>query len=71
MILILILIVVFLIFICYSNKEYFTSYVKFPFKYQDIGTSPIVMYNKPLYRKPYRYPYMFKSSYPINYMRYY
>ena len=67
----IILIIALLIFICYSNKERFTGYIKFPFKYEDIGTSPLVMYNKPLYRKPYRFPYMFKSTYPMNYMRYY
>ena len=62
-------ITVFLIAVCYLNKDHFTDYVRYPFKYRDIGTSPLVMYNKPLYRKPYRYPYMFKSSYPSNYMR--
>jgi hypothetical protein len=66
----IIAVTVFLIAVCYFNKDHFTDYVRMPFNYRDIGTSPLVMYNKPLYRKPYRFPYMFKSSYPINYARY-
>jgi hypothetical protein len=63
-------IIVFLILLCYLNKDHFTNYIRTPFNYQDIGTSPLVFYNKPLYRKPYRFPYMFESTYPVNYMRY-
>mgnify|MGYP004355342483 CR=1 FL=1 len=67
----ILMIFVLLIIVCYYNKEDFTEYVKNPFGYRSIGTSPIVMYYKPLYRKPYRYPYAFRSTYPIDYMSYY
>ena len=67
----IIMIFVIMIIVCYYNKEDFTEYVKDPFNYRSVGTSPLVMYNKPLYRKPYRYPYAFRCTYPISYMSYY
>ena len=59
-----------ILMVCYTQKERFTMYIKTPFDYQAIGTSPLNYYMKPLYRKPYRFPYQFKSTYPINHMTY-
>ena len=67
----IIMVFILILILCYYNKEDFTEYIRKPFNYRNAGTSPLVMYNKPLYRKPYRYPYIFRSSYPINYMSYY
>ena len=65
-----IIILLFLAILLSCNKENFTGYIKNPFNYKEVGTSPLVFYNKPLYRKPYRYPFSFKTTYPIEYMRY-
>lgn len=66
----ILLLFILLLVVCYYNKESFTLYIKNPFGYVDIGTSPVVYYNKPLFREPYRYPFTYNSSYPIKYDRY-
>ncbi len=37
----------------------------------DTGSSPLNYYTLPIYKKPYRYPYVYHSSYPIAGMRNY
>lgn len=60
-----------LIVICLINKkENFAMYLRRPFNFYDTGTRPLVFYNKPIYRKPYRHPYQYLSNYPKDYMRY-
>ena len=60
-----------LIVICLINKkENFAMYLRRPFNSYDTGTRPLVFYNKPIYRKPYRHPYQYLSNYPRDYIRY-
>ena len=47
-------------------KESFVSYTSFPFEYIYTGSDPLQFYNKPRYRKPYRWPFRFISSYPYS-----
>lgn len=51
-------------------KEEWTNYVQSPFDYAKTGSDPINFYIKPAYRKPYRYPFKFHSSYPYDHYRY-
>lgn len=37
----------------------------------DTGSSPLNYYTLPIYKKPYRYPFMYHTSYPISTMRNY
>jgi hypothetical protein len=52
------------------TEEKFTMYAQNPFKYNKIGTTPLSYYPKPRYRLPYRYPFKYSSSYPINHTRF-
>ena len=52
-------------------KEEFTTYNIEPYNYKTTGANPLSFYNYPRYRKPYRYPFKFYSSYPIPYYRHY
>jgi len=45
-------------------KESFVPYTIFPFNYIYTGSDPLEFYNKPRYRKPYRWPFRYISSYP-------
>lgn len=51
-------------------KEEWTNYNQAPFDYVKTGSDPINFYIKPIYRKPYRYPYKFHSSYPYDHFSY-
>ena len=44
--------------------ESFVSYKIFPFNYIYTGNDLLDFYNKPRYRKPYRWPFRYLSSYP-------
>ena len=61
--------------LCYLNlnisMENFETYFYDPFNYGDTGADPLTFYRYPIYRKPYRYPYQFYSSYPYPYLSYY
>jgi len=37
----------------------------------DTGSSPLNYYTLPIYKKPYRYPYVYHTSYPISTLRNY
>ena len=52
-------------------KEDFSTYNIEPYNYKTTGADPLVFYNYPRYRKPYRYPFKFYSSYPIPYYRHF
>jgi uncharacterized protein YxeA len=54
-----------------NNKvnENFTTYNIEPYNFKTTGADPLVFYNYPRYKKPYRYPFKFYSSYPIPYYR--
>lgn len=51
-------------------KEEWTNYVQAPFDFVKTGSVPINFYIKPAYRKPYGYPFKFRSSYPYDHYRY-
>ncbi len=53
-----------------SNMENFQTYFYDPFNYGTTGADPLTFYKYPVYRKPYRYPFQFYSSYPYPYMSY-
>ena len=46
-------------------KEQFANYIKGPFHDVTTGSTPLNFYRKCLYRKPYRYPFKYQSSYPL------
>ena len=47
--------------------NYRTSYYDFA----RTGNDQLIFYNKPVYRKPYRWPFTFFKSYPYPHMSYY
>ena len=58
----------------YFNKvcgvENFQMYTQKPFNYKLTGHDPLHFYRRDRYKKPFRHPYKFASSYPINHMRF-
>lgn len=61
----LVVIIIFIAFILNEDKETWANYER-GFNYISTGQTPMYFYNKPLYRKPYRYPFQFFSSYPVS-----
>ncbi len=47
-----------------NNVEHWEMYRQKPHGYVKTGTAPLVFYERPRYRKPYRYPVTFDQSYP-------
>ena len=66
--LLLIIILVVIAFLCIKNKEQFQNYVLQPYGYVKTGADPLYFYNRNIYRKPYRWPFKFHSSYPYSHM---
>lgn len=70
----LIIIIIILTITCGKNKidlkEKWENYMRSPFNYLSTGATPIDFYSKPLYRKPFDYPYKFFKSYPVPCMQY-
>lgn len=70
-----ILIILIIVCACYlaSNQimENFETYYYDPFNYGTTGADPLSFYKYPIYRKPYRYPYKYYSSFPYPYLTYY
>ena len=66
--LLLIIILVVIAFLCIKNKEQFQNYVLQPYGYVKTGADPLYFYNRNRYRKPYRWPFKFYSSYPYSHM---
>ena len=66
----LIPILVLLTVLCLTNKntEYFQDYKLWPFGEVLSGTDPLYFYNYNRYRKPYRWPFRYFSSYPYSHM---
>tara|TARA_B110000037_G_C17060376_1_gene481631 strand:+ start:179 stop:427 length:249 start_codon:yes stop_codon:yes gene_type:complete len=75
--LVLFTILIILILVCTSYlssneiTENFETYFYDPFNYGSTGSDPLSFYKYPIYRKPYRYPFQFESSYPSPYLSYY
>lgn len=66
--LLLIIILIVIAFLCIKNKEQFQNYVLQPYGYVKTGADPLYLYNRNRYRKPYRWPFKFYSSYPYSHM---
>ena len=62
----LILILLFLIIYVYFNEnENWEVYRQKPLGYVKSGSKPLNFYAQPRYRKPYRYPFQFTKTAPI------
>jgi hypothetical protein len=48
----------------YRSEEGFQAYTQLPYGSVKTGADPIYVYRKDRYRKPYRYPFKFFSTYP-------
>ena len=64
--------IIFIIFITIfllslNIKENWTTYEQQPYDYYLTGSSPLGFYRRDRYRKPYRYPFKFNTTYPIKY----
>lgn len=53
------------------DLETFVPYQKKPYKEWSTGSTPLSYYTLPIYKKPYRYPFKYETSYPYPYRRYY
>ena len=74
--LILFLLLILLIAICSAylafnqTQENFETYFYDPYGYGSTGADPLTFYKYPIYRKPYRYPFKYYSSFPYPYLTY-
>jgi len=50
------------------NSEFFQDYKMCPYGEVYSGNDPLYFYNYNRYRKPYRWPYRYYSSYPYPHM---
>ena len=63
----LVILIVVFILICFFKPgalENWEVYKQKPFDYVKTGSEPLTFYERPRYRKPYRYPVTFDQSYP-------
>lgn len=65
-----VLVVIFVLLCFYKPNalENWEVYKQKPFGHINTGGKPISFYERPRYRKPYRYPFQFKKTYPIDHM---
>jgi hypothetical protein len=58
---------------CMRDKttEGWTNYTAPYYDYKSTGADPLIYYARPIYRKPYMYPFTFYKSYPYPHMSYY
>ena len=69
----LVILIVCFILICFFKPgalENWEVYKQKPYNFVKTGSSPLTFYPRPRYRKPYRYPFQFRKSYPIDHMSY-
>ena len=71
---ILILIILVILFFCkdqenFKNIENWINYKELNFNNWETGQTPINFYNRPEYRKPYRWPACHYVDYPIKHCR--
>jgi hypothetical protein len=69
------LIILIIIFIAISlfkpgALENWEVYKQKPLGYVKTGSDPLAFYERPRYRKPYKYPAQFRQSYPYDHMSY-
>ena len=70
---VLILLIIVFILICFFKPgalENWEVYKQNPYGYVKTGATPLNFYQRPRYRKPYRYPLKFRQSYPYDHMTY-
>ena len=64
----LLLLIIILGCICAERKlkkvENWEMYRQKPYGYVKTGSAPLAFYERPRYRKPYRYPFTFDQEYP-------
>ena len=64
----LLLLIIILGCICAERKlkkvENWEMYRQKPYGYIKTGSAPLTFYERPRYRKPYRYPFTFDQEYP-------
>ena len=64
----LLLLIIILGCICAERKlkkvENWEMYRQKPYGYVKTGSAPLTFYERPRYRKPYRYPFTFDQEYP-------
>lgn len=56
--------IVYLLYSKMNTYEHWQNYIQKPYNYMKSGSEPMNMYRYDRYRKPYRYPFKFHSSYP-------
>ena len=67
---ILVIIFILLCFFMPGALENWVNYKQKPYNYIKTGATPVNFYKRPRYRKPYRYPFQFRKSYPVDHMSY-
>ena len=68
---VLICLIIAFVLICFFKPgalENWEVYKQKPLGYAITGASPLNFYERPRYRKPYRYPLKFRQSYPYDHM---
>lgn len=64
----LLLLIIILGCVCAEKKlkkvENWEMYRQKPYGYVKTGSAPLAFYERPRYRKPYRYPFTFDQEYP-------
>lgn len=63
------LVILYLLYTRYQQIEEWSPYMSCPFKNWETAPTNSVYYPKTRYRKPYLFPYKFKSSYPVEHDR--
>ena len=54
-----------------AGQENWANYTTPYYNFKRTGTDPLIYYARPIYRKPYMYPFTFFKSYPYAHMSYY
>ena len=67
---IILLILIIIVLLISNIKENWTMYEQKPYDYNLTGSSPLNFYRRDRYRKPYRYPFKFNTTYPVKYSTY-
>ena len=62
---VLILVLIVLCIMKPEALENWANYRQLPYGYVKTGSSPLSYYERPRYRKPYRYPFTFEKTYPV------
>lgn len=69
--LLILLLLIFILFYYYYTKENWTVYKQKPYNYYLSGSSPLGFYRRDRYRKPFRFPFTYNTSYLLDSKTYY